>query len=170
MDSMSREYAGYDPSPIDIVEDLAEARCWDVDRLGDDQIAMAAEGAWRTYSLSLAWYDPTETLRMVCTFDMAPPEHRLNELYKTIEAANDRLWIGGFNLWRDQSLMAYRYGLTLHGGAGATFEQVDAMLRGAVENCECYFPAFHLVSHESATTEAALAAALSCETRWKAGK
>ncbi|MCI4660249.1 MAG: YbjN domain-containing protein [Neomegalonema sp.] len=160
MNTTGREYAAYEPSPIDIVEDIAEARSWDVDRLGDDQIAMAAEGAWRTYSLSLAWFDPSETLRMVCTFEIAPPEDRLAELYKVIEAVNDRLWDGGFNLWRDQGLMAFRYGLPLHGGAGATPEQVDAMLKGAVENCECYFPAFYLVAYEGATAEEAMAAAL----------
>lgn len=41
--------------PIDIVETLAERREWDFDRIADDQIAMAVEGAWQTYSLSLAW-------------------------------------------------------------------------------------------------------------------
>ena len=155
------EFVEFDQSPIDIVEDLAEMRRWDVDRLGEDQIAMAVEGAWRTYSLSLAWYDPDETLRMVCTYEMTPPEHRLAELYRAIEAANDRLWIGGFNLWRDQGLMAFRYGLSLRGGAAATFEQVDTMLHGAVENCERFYPAFQLVACEDhVTVEAAMDAAL----------
>lgn len=160
MDTTNREYYDLDQSPIDIVEDLAELRRWDVDRLGDDQIAMAIEGSWRTYSLSLAWFDPDETLRMVCTYDFKPPEDRLSELYKAMEAANDRIWIGGFNLWREHDLVAYRYGLTLRGGAGSTMEQVDQMLRSAVENCERFYPAFSLVAHEDATTESALAAAL----------
>ncbi|MEM9096724.1 MAG: YbjN domain-containing protein [Pseudomonadota bacterium] len=160
MDTTNREYEYLDQSPIDIVEDLAELRRWDVDRLGDDQIAMAIEGAWRTYSLSLAWFDPDETLRMVCTYDFSPSEEHLPELYKTVDAANDRIWIGGFNLWREHDLIAYRYGLTLSGGAGSTMEQVDQMLRSAVENCERFYPAFSLVGHEGATSESALAAAL----------
>ena len=41
--------------PIDIVETLAEARSWDFDRIAEDQIAMAIEGSWRTYSVTLAW-------------------------------------------------------------------------------------------------------------------
>ena len=44
-----------DLHPIDIVETLAEARDWDFDRVADDQIAMAVEGQWRTYSITLAW-------------------------------------------------------------------------------------------------------------------
>lgn len=159
MSSLDRVMPEPDPSPIDLVEDLAELKRWDVDRLGDDQIAMAAVGAWRTYSISLAWCDFDETLRMVCTFDVEPQADREQELYRAIEAANDRIWIGGFNYWRDQSLMAYRYGLTLRGGASATSEQVDAMLRAAIENCERYFPAFDLVG-AGATTESAMETAL----------
>lgn len=160
MTSTVRELHEYDPSPIDLVQDLAELRSWDIDRLGDDQIAMAVDGAWRVYSLSLAWYEPEETLRMVCTFDLEVGETATSELLKTVEAANDRLWLGCFNLWREQGLMAYRYGLTLRGGASVTSEQVDAMLHGAVENCERFYPAFHLVAHEGVGTEDALGAAL----------
>ena len=41
--------------PIDIVEHLAEHHDWDFDRVAEDQIAMAVEGRWRTYSITLAW-------------------------------------------------------------------------------------------------------------------
>lgn len=160
MDSASRACIGVDPSPIDIVEDIAELRAWDVDRLGDDQIAMAVVGSWAAYSLSLAWFDPDEMLRMVCTYEIDAPEESLPELHKAIEAANDRLWLGGFNLWQKQGLIAYRYGLTLRGGASATSEQVDAMMRSAIDNCERYFPAFQLIAQDGASAENALAAAL----------
>lgn len=43
-----------DLHPIDIVENLASHHDWDFDRIADDQIAMAVEGQWRTYSLTLA--------------------------------------------------------------------------------------------------------------------
>ncbi|MEL6979677.1 MAG: YbjN domain-containing protein [Pseudomonadota bacterium] len=162
MDSATRDALEFDPSPIDLVESLAELRSWDVDRLGEDQIAMAVEGVWKTYSLSLAWCEPDETLRMVCTFDLDAEQARLPMLYEAIETANDRIWIGGFNLWREQNLMAYRYGLTLSGAASSTSEQVDAMLRAAVKNCERFYPAFHLIAHgeDDVTVESAMATAL----------
>lgn len=160
MTSVTREFVEYELSPIDIVEDLAERRSWDVDRLGEDQIAMAVEGAWRTYSLSLAWYEPDETLRMVCTFELQCDDESLDDLHAAIEAANDRIWMGAFNIWRAQGLMAFRYGLSLRGGAAATPEQVDSMLKCAVENCERFLPAFQLVAQEGAGVEHAMAAAL----------
>ncbi len=157
--SAANEMVDLELSPIDLVEDIAALRSWDVDRLDEDQIAMAVEGQWTTYSLSLAWFDPEEILRMACTFELNAPKGREIELLKALEAANDRLWIGGFNHWADQNLIAFRYGLALHGGAGATSEQIEAMLRGAVESCERFFPVFHLVAHQGATSELALGTA-----------
>lgn len=60
--------------PIDIVETLAEHRDWEFDRVADDQIAMAVQGQWRSYSLTLAWSGRDEVLRLICTFEMEPPE------------------------------------------------------------------------------------------------
>lgn len=131
--------------PIDIVETLAERRDWEFDRVGEDQIAMALEGAWRTYSLTLAWSPSDETLRLICTFEMDPPADRRAELALLLDKANDLIWTGCFNLWDEQKLMVYRYGLLCAGGAMATPAQIDAMLQGALAACERFYPAFQLV-------------------------
>ena len=150
-----------DINPIDIAETLAERRSWDFDRVGDDQIAFTVEGAWRAYSLTMAWCGYDETLRLICSFEMNPPEDRLDTLYRLIERANDVSWAGMFNLWRDQSLMVYRYGLILSGGALATPEQIDAMMRASVTMCEQFYPAFQLVAWGDECAEVALAMAMS---------
>ena len=70
--------------PIDVVEHVAEHHEWEFDRVADDQIAMAVEGQWRTYSITLAWSNYDETLRMVCSFEMEPPAERESELYELL--------------------------------------------------------------------------------------
>lgn len=135
-----------DIHPIDVVENLAERYDWAFDRVGEDQIAMAIEGTWRTYSITLAWSVFDETLRMVCTFEMDPPADRLPDLYETLNEANDKTWAGAFSLWRAQKLMVYRYGLVLGGGAAAQPEQIDQMMSAAVAACEKFYPAFQLVT------------------------
>ena len=79
--ALSETFLADDIHPIDIVENLAEYHDWDFDRIADDQIAMAVEGLWRTYSVTLAWSGFDETLRMICTFEMDPPEDQHNRLY-----------------------------------------------------------------------------------------
>lgn len=142
--------------PIDVVESLAQHNDWAFDRVTDDQIAMAIEGSWRTYSITLAWSDYDETLRMVCTFDMDPPQDRLPDLYEAMNIANDKCWAGGFALWRDQKLMVYRYGLLLGGGVSAGSEQVDQMLSAAVAACERFYPAFQMICWGNSPVDAAM--------------
>lgn len=156
MSSVERDFLTEDLHPIDIVETLAERHEWDFDRVADDQIAMAIEGIWRTYSLTLAWSHHDETLRLICAFDMAPPEEKLPALYHVIERANDQCWTGAFTLWPDQGLMAFRYGLVLTGGASASPEQIGEMVRRAVTNAERFFPAFQMVCWSDETPERAM--------------
>ncbi|MEO0391066.1 MAG: YbjN domain-containing protein [Pseudomonadota bacterium] len=131
--------------PIDIVEGIAAHHEWDFDRIADDQIAMAVEGQWRTYSLTLAWSGYDETLRMVCTFDMDPPEGVMPQVFELLNHVNDQCWAGAFTYWEEQKLMVYRYGLVLAGGQVASPAQIDTMIGAAVMSAERYYPALQLV-------------------------
>ena len=135
-----------DTHPIDMVETLAAHRAWEFDRLGNDQIAMAVEGQWRSYSLTLAWSGADETLRLICTFEMEPPEARLPQIHEIINAANDLCWSGSFIYWAAQRLMVWRYGLLLSGEQIAAPEQIEQMIRAAIAGCERFYPAFQLVA------------------------
>lgn len=149
-----------DVHPIDMVETLAEQCSWDFDRVGEDQIAVAIEGVWRTYSLSLFWSGHEDMLRMLCTFELTPPAERLDEFHRLLNLVNDKIWGGSFTLWHEQNLLAYRCGLTLAGGAHATPEQIEAMLRNALSFSERFYPAFQLVGWTEEHAEAALKVAI----------
>ncbi len=138
-------YMEEDLHPIDMVETLAAHHDWEFDRIHDDQIAMAVEGQWRTYSITLAWSGYDETLRLICTFEMEPPKEALPRLHEALNAINDRCWAGAFTYWEEQQLMVYRYGLVLAGGQMASPEQIDTMINAAVLSAERYYPAFQLV-------------------------
>lgn len=160
MSIVERDFDCEELHPIDIVESLAEARSWDFDRIAEDQIAVAVEGSWRTYSVTLAWSARDETLRLICAFDMKPPARRLSALSTAMCLANDRCWTGSFVLWREQGLMGYRYGLNLAGGAVASSAQINDMVRCAVAACERFYPAFQLVAWGGETPEKALEMAI----------
>jgi len=158
--ALSEQFLEEDIHPIDIVEHIAEYHDWDFDRIGDDQIAMAVEGQWRTYSITLAWSGYDETLRMVCTFEMDPPEEKLPLLYELLNAMNDQCWAGAFTYWAEQKLMVYRYGLVLTGGQVASPEQIDMMISTAVTNAERYYPAIQLLVWGDRTPKDALQVAI----------
>ena len=149
-----------DLHPIDMVQDIAATQKWKFDRIGEDQIAMAVEGQWRTYSITLAWSDMDETLRLICTFDMQPPQHRVNELYAALNEVNDNFWAGNFTYWADQKSMVFRYGLILTGGQSATLDQIDTMISTAVKSAERYYTAFQLVTWGEQSLKSAMQVAI----------
>jgi len=149
-----------DLHPIDIVEHIANTQDWEFDRIADNQIAMAVEGQWRTYSITLAWSDYDETLRLICTFEMEPPEHRIPQLMAALNAINDNCWAGAFTYWADQNLMVYRYGLVLAGGQMAAPDQIDTMISAAVLASERYYPALQLVTWGEREVEDAMQVAI----------
>ena len=146
--------------PIDIVEHIAEHHEWDFDRIADDQIAMAVEGQWRTYSITLAWSGFDETLRLICTFEMQPPKEKQAALYEVLNSINDQCWAGAFTFWQDHSLMVYRYGLVLSGGQVASPEQIDTLISAAVGSAERYYPALQLIVYGDQTPKQALQVAI----------
>jgi len=158
--ALSEHYLEDEIHPIDIVENLANYHEWDFDRISDEQIAMAVEGQWRTYSITLAWSAYDETLRLICTFDMEPPEDKLPGLYQLLNDVNDQCWAGAFTYWSEQHLMVYRYGLVLSGGQTATPEQIDTMITAAVMSAERYYPALQLLVWGDRTPREALQVAI----------
>ena len=150
-----------DIHPIDIVQSLANTNDWDFDRIADDQIAMAIEGQWRTYSVTLAWSASDQTLRLICTFEMEPPEERLPALYEALNTVNDRCWAGAFTYWAEPKLMVYRYGLVLAGEQVAVPEQIDTMITAAILSAERFYPAFQLVTWGERSASEAVGVAIS---------
>ncbi len=146
--------------PIDIVEHLAEHNRWQFDRVDDDQISMLVEGQWRSYALTLAWAPQDETLRLICTFEMEPPEDRLPLIYEVLNSANDHIWSGAFTYWLEPRLMVYRYGLVLTGGQMASPEQIDRMIASAIAAAERFYPAFQLVGWGGRSPDEALNVAI----------
>jgi hypothetical protein len=146
--------------PIDMVETLAEHHAWDFDRMNEDQIAMAVEGQWRTYSISLALAPRENMLRLVCTFEMDPPEAAMPALYETLSRANDMVWSGAFSFWETQRLMVWRYGLFLAEDQPADIDQIERMITAALMASERFYPAFQLVAWADHSPAAALDMAL----------
>lgn len=146
--------------PIDLVETLAAHLEWDFDRMGEDRIVLNIVGQWREYSVTLAWSARDEVLRLISTYDLAPPADRTGALYEALNLANDQLWEGNFTWWRDQQLMVWRYGLVLAGGQCAGPEQIEQMLGAAIAESERFYPAFQLACWGGETPAEAMGVAM----------
>lgn len=159
MTDISAPFADIDP--MEIVESIAQAKGWEFEQTDNGQIAMAIEGQWRCYSVTVAWSNNDETLRMVCTIDMEPPEEAIPKLYPLLNLVNDQCWSGAFTYWNEQQLMVYRGALLLVGTDGPLPEQAETLIEAAVAACERFYPAFALTLWGDTTPEEAIQAAIS---------
>ncbi|VAW12616.1 hypothetical protein MNBD_ALPHA09-1876 [hydrothermal vent metagenome] len=146
--------------PLDTVEHLAALQDWPFDRSSVDEINLNISGKWADYHVSFTWRDELEGLHLACTFDMKVPEQRRGEVARLVARLNEHLWLGHFDLWPDEGMLLFRYGLLLAGGARLTDGQCDAMLKLALETSERYYPSFQYVVWAGKTAEAAMEAAL----------
>lgn len=160
MQTVEHDFHSAEIHPIDIAATLAMRRDWEFDRMGEDELAMAVEGTWRTYAVTLAWRPREESLRLLVSFELDPPKRRRAAMAEAVNRANEACWSGAFALWPDEALMVWRYGLTLAGGASPTPEQIESMLATALGACERFYPAFQLVAWGGEKPEAAMAVAM----------
>lgn len=146
-------------NPIDLLERLATAHGWAIDRNTPDELSMVIGGSWTDYHLSLNWRDDLEALHLACAFDFKVPENRLQEMYKLIAQINEQLWLGHFDLWAQEGLVMFRHALLLNRSV-ATPEQCEAMLQAALEACERYYQAFQFVVWAGKGSREALTSAM----------
>lgn len=146
--------------PLDTVEQLAATQDWPFDRSSEDEINLSVSGRWADYHVSFTWREDLEGLHLACTLDMKVPEQRRGEVSRLVARINEHLWLGHFDLWPEEGVLLYRYGLLLAGGAEITDGQCDAMLKLGLETCERYYPSFQYSVWAGKTAEEAMEAAL----------
>ncbi len=142
--------------PVDLIEQLATMHDWAFERSAEDELSLCVGGTWSDYQISLNWRDDLEALHLACAFDLTVSDARLSEVYRLMAAINEQLWIGHFDLWRNENLLLFRHGLMLN-GADPTVSQCEALLQAAVEACERYYQAFQFVIWAGKSAEQSLA-------------
>jgi hypothetical protein len=147
-------------NPLDVVERIAATNDWSFERAGDDEVTIVIGGRWSDYQLSFTWMAEIEALHLACAFDLRVPNRRHAEVQRLIALINEQLWVGHFDLWPQDGMVMYRHALVLAGGVEASGTQCQAMLSGALESCERYFPAFQFVVWAGKSAREALNAAM----------
>jgi hypothetical protein len=147
-------------NPLQVVEDVASVNSWSFERSGDDEITILVKGRWTDYQVCFTWMREIEALHLACSFDMKIPEVRRAEVQRLIAMVNEQLWIGHFDIWMQSGMIMFRQALPLNGGLTATNLQCEAMLAGAVDASERYYPAMQFVVWAGKSAQEAMAAAM----------
>ncbi|MBM3523842.1 MAG: hypothetical protein FJX57_12860 [Alphaproteobacteria bacterium] len=154
-------------NPLDLLEEIASAREWTCDRMGDEELVTEIAGRWSDYRLHFAWNHQMGALQVFCGLALRVPRHRRTAIAELLNMANQRMWLGHFDLPDDDDMPLFRHTMPLRGMRGASVEQLEDVIEGAVNECERYHPAFQFVVWGGKSAAEAVAAAL-VETRGEA--
>ena len=153
----SRPQAG---NPIDLVEEIVIANDWAHDRAGEDELIVEIPGRWCDYRLYFLWQEELTALHFSCGFDMKVPKRRRGVFYELLALANERLWLGHFDLAAGDNSPSFRYAILLRGLSSLSSEQVEDVVDIAVSECERFYPAFQLVVWGGKPADEAMQAAM----------
>jgi hypothetical protein len=131
--------------PVDIIEHIAAINDWVFERQDTDEISISVKGTWSDYHISFNWMQDLESLHVAVAFDLKVPDPRRAEVKELISLINEHLWIGHFDMWKNEGVILFRNSHFLTGGAEISPQQCEALLRSATESCDTYFQAFQFV-------------------------
>lgn len=147
-------------NPIDLVEEIVVANDWTHERASDDELIVEITGRWCDYRLYFLWQEELGALHFSCGFEMKVTPGRRFAVYELLALANEKLWLGHFDLSAEDSSPIFRHAVPLRGVATASAEQVEDLVEIALSECERFYPAFQLVVGGGRSASQAIAAAM----------
>ncbi|MEO0036008.1 YbjN domain-containing protein [Phaeospirillum tilakii] len=156
----ARQEDEHQANPVDLVEQFVAANDWAFDRRSDEELAAEVPGKWCNYSLYFAWREDMGAIHFTCAFDMKVPDGKRSPICDLLAIVNEKLWLGHFGLWDEESVPMFRHTSLLRGGTGLSPEQVEDLVDIAVSECERFYPAFQFVIWGGKSARDAVAASL----------
>ena len=147
-------------NPIDLVEEIVVANDWAHDRASEEELVVEISGRWCDYRLYFVWQEEISAMHFSCGFDMKIPKSRRSAVYELLALANEKLWLGHFDLSAEDNSPAFRHAVLLSGVAAASAEQVEDLVDIALSECERFYPAFQLVIWGGKPAEEAMTTAM----------
>lgn len=150
-------------NPLDLLEQVVAREAWPFERTAEDELNISVAGHYCELRLSFTWADDLEALLLACAFDMKVPLAKRRDAHSLLALVNERLWLGHFDLWSEDSAIVFRHGLLLPGGTASTAAQCEGLIRLGIEASERFYPAFqYLIWGGKSPEEAIEAAMLDC--------
>ncbi len=147
-------------NPLDLLEELGAANDWTLDRHSESELLIEMSGHWCSYNMYSVWQAEVSSMFFSCHFDMKVPDGRRSEVCELLAQANERLWLGHFDLMSEEGALMYRHTIPLRGLQGASLEQLEDLVDAALMECDRIYSALQLVVWGGSPVSEALDAAL----------
>ena len=73
------------------------------------------------------------------------PVKKRDSIFQLLAMANEKLWLGHFEIWPDEGLPVFRHASLFREGSLASVHLIEDLVEIAVSECERFYPAFQFV-------------------------
>ena len=134
-------------NPLDSIEDVFHSHEWVFSRPHPDELSVQVSGKHGEYGLTFIWQEEFTAMQFVCQYDIEIPEARQDIANEALRLANDRLWLGHFDIPPGKPVPCFRHTSLFRGwthSSGA--EHIEDLVEIALAECERYHSIFSLLS------------------------
>ena len=147
-------------APIEMLASLFEARGWEYDFGGEDELTAQIQGSWANYQIQAVWRREDHVLQLLCLPDIRMPDDKRPAMFEALALINEQLWLGHFDVWSNGGVLLYRHGLMLGDEGLLSPSQAQLAVEAAIEECDRFYPVFQFILWGDKTPAEALAAAM----------
>ncbi|MEE9432610.1 MAG: YbjN domain-containing protein [Sphingorhabdus sp.] len=147
-------------APMDMLAALFEARGWDFERDGEDEISAEYKGSWTSYQIKAVWREEDAAMQVLALPDVNVPADKRQPVYTALGLINEQIWLGHFDLWASTGLLVFRLATLLPGNGLLGIDQAQTLIDVAVDECERFYPVFQFIIWGDKSPEDAIASAL----------
>lgn len=153
------EESGLSSDPMDVIEQVLLDEDLVFDREDETEIHLGLKGQWCDLHGCFSARPEFDAVVFTLTFDLRSPKDRRPVMAEAVAMANERLWLGHFDLWSEEGALVFRHTLPLLDRNCVERGEVVAVLSAGVEACDRFIPAFNFVLWAGKTAREAIEAA-----------
>jgi hypothetical protein len=143
--SLPFELSYNDNNPIDMVEELSEAKGWVFSRYDDTAINITLPGQKTKLDLSMEWQEEFSALLIACSVPLEITGKNYEMAAQALEKINQNLWLGHFDLSNKGKYPTFRHTLLLRMiPAGIAVDIIADIFEIAMAECNRFYTTFQL--------------------------
>ena len=146
-------------NPIDCVEEMVAAQEWSFSRYDQDEMAVEVVGRCGTYRMHFLWRSELNAMYFSCAMDTKISAEKRRDVYELLATANESLWLGHFDLSREDGQILFRHTCLLR-GMNDHADPIEDLIEIALMECDRFYPAFEMVLQSDVKPSEALGLAI----------
>ncbi|MBF0142321.1 MAG: YbjN domain-containing protein [Magnetococcales bacterium] len=158
-DRVSASSAVLGSNPISQIEEYAIAQDWNSERTNEYELWLELPSQWGSLRVWAAFHDDSGFLQCNCYLNLKIPPRFLGRVAEAIALVNERVWLGHFEIWAEETVPVFRIVLPLR-GTGMVEEQLEDVMTSIFQETDRFFPVFQWVIWGGKTPQEAVAAAI----------